>query len=302
MNAAKTVACLAGDGVGPELMAAAARALDGVARLHSLELDDLHLPFAGEAVTRSGHALPRSTRTAYREADAILVASPAEPALEGVKADLHLVWRIARVHVGGHRDVVVVGPVDRDANGRAISRGFTCAASRRGRVVCVGEEPRWREAVERERARWGGMDVEQPSLGEVLVRLNEDPLGLDVVVTESHLVTPLVDAAAHFAGSRASVANGWLSDRGPGVFVPGASQPPDVAGFGVVDPTGMLFTVSLLLAEGLKRRSAARTLERAVGEVARAEPLRDTRAFTNAVLELLPQTRTDVELHDEVWR
>ena len=58
MNDTKTVACLAGDGVGPELMAAAARALDGVARLHSLDVADLHLPFAGEAVTRSGHALP----------------------------------------------------------------------------------------------------------------------------------------------------------------------------------------------------------------------------------------------------
>lgn len=302
MNDAKTIACLAGDGVGPELMAAATRALDGVSRLHSLELDDLHLPFAGEAVTRSGHALPRSTRVAYRQADAILVASPAEPALDGVKADLHLAWRVARVHLGAHRDVVVVGPVDPEGNARAIARGFSCAASRRGRVACVGDEKRWCDAVDRERARWGGMDVEQPSLGEVLVRLNEDPLSLDVVVTEAHLVSPIVDAAAHFAGSDAAVANGWLSDRGPGIFAPGASQPDDDAGFGVADPTGMLFTASLLLAEGLKRRSAARTLERAVGEAALAQPPRDTRAFTNTVLELLPQARTDVELFDEVWR
>ena len=40
----KTVACLAGDGVGPELMAAATRALDRVAALHNFELDDRHLP------------------------------------------------------------------------------------------------------------------------------------------------------------------------------------------------------------------------------------------------------------------
>ena len=36
----KTVACLAGDGVGPELMAAATRALERVSKLHQLELDD----------------------------------------------------------------------------------------------------------------------------------------------------------------------------------------------------------------------------------------------------------------------
>ena len=107
----KTVACLAGDGVGPELMAAATRALDRVATLHSIKLDDVHLPFAGEGVTRSGHPLPAETRTAYRDADAILVATPHEPALEGVKADLQLAWRVARIG-----DFVVAGPLGEWAN------------------------------------------------------------------------------------------------------------------------------------------------------------------------------------------
>jgi isocitrate/isopropylmalate dehydrogenase len=86
------------------------------------------------------------------------------------------------------------------------------------------------------------------------------------------------------------------------VFAPGTSDSDDVAGFGVVDPMGMLLTASLMLAEGLKRRSASRTLERAVGEVARrsASQAHDTRSFTDAVIELLPQSRTDVEHFDEV--
>ena len=63
---------------------------------------------------------------------------------------------------------------------------------------------------------------------------------------------------------------------------------------------GMLLTASLMLAEGLKRRSASRTLERAVGEVARRSAAHDTRSFTDAVIELLPQSRTDVEHFDEV--
>src|SRR5438552_2248236 len=50
-----TVACLAGDGVGPELMAESSRVLAEVGRLHSLRLDDVHLPFGGEALTRFGH-------------------------------------------------------------------------------------------------------------------------------------------------------------------------------------------------------------------------------------------------------
>jgi isocitrate/isopropylmalate dehydrogenase len=284
-------------------MAAATRALDRVAALHHFDLDDRHLPFAGEAVTRSGHPLPADTRDGYRSADAILVASPHEPAFDGVKADLHLAWRVARVHVGPSDDLVVAGPVGDWANATAIGRAFACAASRRGRILCVGSAPEWQHAVTLERAGWDGLDVEEAPLGETLVRLREAPESLDVVVTEAHLVDAIVDAAAAFAGSHASLANAWLPDEGPGVFAPGRTASDDEAGFGVVDPTAMLLATSLMLAEGLERRAASRTLERAVGAAAqRTGSSRDTRAFTDAVIELLPQSRTDVEHFDEVWR
>ncbi|HVU78198.1 MAG TPA: isocitrate/isopropylmalate family dehydrogenase [Gaiellaceae bacterium] len=298
----KTVACLAGDGVGPELMAAATRALDRVAALHHFELDDRHLPFAGEAVTRSGHALPATTRAGYRDADAILVASPHEPAFAGVKADLQLAWRVARVHLDAASELVVVGPVGDWANETALAHAFTCAAARRGRIVCVGDSPEWRDAVRAQEDLWPGLEVEHVSLGDALLRLRDDAASLDVVVTETHLVDALVDSAAAFAGSRASVAHAWLPEEGPGVFAPGRTAPDDVAGFNVVDPMGMLLATSLMLAEGLQRRSASRTLERAVGAAAHASAGHDTRAFTDAVIELLPQSRTDVDHFDEVWR
>jgi 3-isopropylmalate dehydrogenase len=298
----KTVACLAGDGVGPELMAAATRALARVAKLHSLDLDDVHLPFAGEGVTRSGHSLPSATRTGYRDADAILVASPHEPAFEGVKADLDLAWRIARVHLGEHHDVVMFSPIGPEANAVVMERAYACAAERRGHVAAVGSESSWLDAVERERVRWDGMQTSWLALGEAIVRLKERPEELDVIVTESHLLEGLVDATAHFAGSRASVAHGWMPEVGPGVFAPGASEPDDLAGFGVADPTGMLMTASLLLGEGLNRRAASRTLERAVGAVAGGQRRVDTRSFTDAVIDLLPENRTDLEHFDEVWR
>lgn len=299
----KTVACLAGDGVGPELMAAATRALERVAKLHHLRLDDRHLPFAGEAVTRSGHPLPADTRAAYREADAILVAVPNEPAFDGVKADLQLTWRAVRVEVGPEEDLIVAGPVDEWASATAIARAFACAASRRGRITCVGTSAPWHSAVEAERAGWDGLTVEEAQLGEVLVRLRDRPHSLDVVVTEAHLVDAIVDAAASFAGSNASVAHAWLPDEGPGVFAPATSEPDEHAGFGVADPKAMLLAASLMLAEGLKRRAASRTLERAVA-AASLQPgsRRDTQSFTDAVIALLPQTRTDVEHFDEVWR
>ena len=58
-------------------------------------------------------------------------------------------------------------------------------------------------------------------------------------------------------------------------------------------------SLSLLLAEGLRRRAASHTHERAV---AAAEPGGvGTRSRTDAVLELLPEQRTDVEMFEEIW-
>jgi 3-isopropylmalate dehydrogenase len=198
----------------------------------------------------------------------------------------------------------VFAPLGAWASSVAVERAFACAASRRGRVVTVGEGATWLEAVEQQRIHWDGLQTATLSLGEVLVALKERPETLDVIVTEPQLMSGLVDVAAHFAGSDAWVAYGWMQASGPGVFAPGASEPDDVAGFGVADPTGMLLTASLLLAEGLKRRAASRTLERAVGAVAVREggAPQDTRRFTDAVIELLPEARTDIEHFDEVWQ
>ena len=154
------------------------------------------------------------------------------------------------------------------ANTIAIGRAFSCAAARHGRVVTVGDSSEWRAAVAHERLRCDGLQVEELPLGATLVRLREHPESLDVVVTEAGLVSAVTDAAATFAGSGASVAHAWLPEDGPACSRRGTSEPSENAGFGVVDPMGMLLTASLMLAEGLKRRAASRTLERAVGQVA----------------------------------
>ena len=56
------IACLAGNGIGPEVMAEASRALADVSSLHGFCVDEVHPPFAGEAMTRDGHPLPPATR------------------------------------------------------------------------------------------------------------------------------------------------------------------------------------------------------------------------------------------------
>ena len=122
-----TVALLSGDGIGPEMTAEASRALRAVSRMHGFGVEELHVPFGGDAVRRFGHPLPSFTRAACAEADAVLVATTREPALEVVKAELDLSWRITRVCARGS-ELAVVSPLVDGALDLAVDRAFRLAA------------------------------------------------------------------------------------------------------------------------------------------------------------------------------
>jgi 3-isopropylmalate dehydrogenase len=300
-----TVACLSGDGIGPELMAEASRAVAEAGRLHRFRVEEVHVPFAGEAVSRHGHPLPAETRAACRRADAVLVALTKEPALEGVKAELDLTWRVQRVRLADG-DIAVVSPLEDQMEPYVVRRAFDLARSRRAKVAAVGDGQTWNTFVGWEAERHHGVEVERLSLSEALPRLMNAPDGFCVVVTQrahAELVSDLTAASRN--GSRI-VASGRLSQDGPGIFGPTHGSAPDIAGQGVANPSGMLLAAALMLSEGLGERAAGCTLERAVSSalasgvrtadltVARG-PAATTRDFMDAVLELMPTTRTDVE-------
>jgi 3-isopropylmalate dehydrogenase len=291
-----TIACLAGDGVGPELMAETTRALAAVARAHSFALDEVHLTVGREALLRYGHPLPSVTRNGYRGVDAILAASPNDMALDGVRADLDLCWRVTRIPVGVDGDVVVLGPLGGECQAVAASRAVDVACSRRGRLIAVGATQSWRDLVDAEAALRPGVEVEHRSPGEVLALAGRDPERLDVVAADEVLLDAVTEVTAVLNDSQRHVACGWLPEDGPGLFAPAAVDANDVAGFGVTDPTAILYAASLMLSEGLGRRPAARTLERAVSAMSAGA---DTRGSADAVIASLVNTRTDTELFAE---
>src|SRR5581483_6809971 len=306
MNATRrySVACLSGDGIGPELMAEASRALAQAGRLHGFRVDEVHAPFAGEAVSRYGHALPAETRAACREADAVLVALTREPAIEGVKAELDLTWRVQRVRLPDG-DLAIVSPLSDDAEALAVARAFDLARSRRARLSAVGEGRSWEALVEREAERHPGVLVEGSTPSRTLPALMETPSRFCVIVTQAAFASVVSDLAAASRNDTRIVASGRLAESGPGLFGPTHGSAPDIAGRGVANPSGMLLAAALMLSEGLGERAAGRTLERAITD-ALAEGWRTadlagrgvaatTRDFNDAVLQLMPVARTDVE-------
>lgn len=299
------VACLAGDGIGPEVMAEASRALGEVSSLHGFRVDEVHPPFGGEALSREGHPLPAATRQATLAADAVLVAGSSQPALEGVKAELDLAATVVRTQLAGGGEVTVFAPLQDGFEDWAIERAFAAARARDGRLVSVGVSTRWKERVERVARDHDGVTLCRLTLAQALQELAVAPAKLRVVVTENALADALAEAP-RLRGTLNRTASGYLSATGPGLFGPTHGAAHDIAGQGVANPTEMLLAVALLLSEGLGRHAAAETLEGSVAAALRGpERTPDlseggklasgTREFVDVVLGLLPSARRDTE-------
>jgi 3-isopropylmalate dehydrogenase len=295
------VACLAGHGIGPEITAAASRALARVAHEHGFDVEELHPPFDTEALTRSGHLLPAATRQATSSADAVLVAGDAAPALEGLRAALDLGAQVTRV-LDDTGEATAFAPLHEGAVSWTIERAFATARSRSGRLTSVGVTSAWSAAVDRHAERHPGVHVEHLALSKALRRLSAGTVG--VLVAEDVLAETIADAPG-LAGHRRLVATGQLSPSGPGLFAPAHGTDSDLAGQGVADPSPMLLATALLLSEGLGRAAAGEALEESLVAALRAprRPLEvagpgvaaTTREFVDAVLGLLPSARRDTE-------
>ena len=301
------VACLAGDGVGPELMAEASRALRKVARMHGFAVEDVHAPIGTEALTRSGQPLPPATRWAVLDADAVLVADAAEPALMEAAEQLDLRARLVQV-LGPTSDVSLLSPVDDDAERWTAERAFELAQRRRGRLVSVDHDPAWTALVTSVGSRHAMVAVEHAGLTDTVRSLALDPGRSDTVVAPHLLAPALEQLAAGSADDHRPAAVGLLAENGPSVFAPARTQPGDDAGHGVADPGSMLLATSLLLREGLGEEHAADTLAGALRH-ARANGHRPaarrravgatTRDFGDAVTGLFAVTHGNAEFAPE---
>ena len=300
-----TVACLSGDGIGPELMAEACNALAEISRIHGFGIEDVHVPIGSEAVARSGLPVPASTRAAYLGADALLVATAGEPVLAEVEQELDLRAAITRVRLGARTDLRLVHPLAGDLAEWSVERAFQIARTSKGRLAAVDEDARFAELVEEAADRHPGVAVEHHSVAAGLPALAFEPDQFDVVVTGMLFGETLTEIVASVDREPRVLARGRLAGNGPGVFSSADSKMLDIAGQGVADPSSMLLAVATMLSEGLGELAAAETLAAAVTDVCgHGKRTLDrllhgvaatTRQFTQAVLSELVTTHSNAE-------
>jgi 3-isopropylmalate dehydrogenase len=289
-----TVACLARHGVGPEVMAAASRAVDAASRLHGFHVDEQHVPFGAEALMRFGHPFPLSSRRAVLAADAVLVAAESDDALDALEAELDLRAAVERVRFDEHAELTLFAPLG-EAWEWTLERAVAAARASRGRLTLAGVDERWDDAAAAVEHARDGLEVERLDAEHAMRALVVAPSRFDVLVCPPELHSSAGEVAGCLHPGRRTAAWGRLAASGPGVFGSEHGPVEELAGHGVADPSSMLLAASLMLAEGLGERSAAATLSGAVGRA----PAGRTRPFfgslADVVVAQLPLTLSNHE-------
>jgi 3-isopropylmalate dehydrogenase len=293
------VVCLPGDGIGPEVLGAAKRALAVLGP--DLELEER--PFGGAAILASGTPLPAETLDACRAADAVLLAAVGLPEFDGagvrpeqgliaLRRELDVYANLRPARRAGVDLLVVrelVGGLYYGASGtradgtvfdtceyhpsqveRIARRAFELARARGRRVASVDKanvletSRMWRRVVTEVAERYPDVELEHVLVDTAAMQLVQAPERFDVIVTENTFGDILSDEAAAVTGGLGLAASASLGDGGPGMFEPVHGSAPDIAGRGVANPAAMLRSAALMLEHGLGRPELAARLSHAV--------------------------------------
>jgi isocitrate/isopropylmalate dehydrogenase len=287
------VICLSRHGIGPEVMAEASRALAATSRVHGFYVDERYVPYGADALTRFGRPFPLSSRRALLEANAVLVASRSDAALE---ADLDVRASIERVRFDEQAELSLLAPLDDDAWEWTLGRAFSLACESRARIALVGVDDRWELEADTVERRHDGLEVERLEPAAAMRGLVLTPERFDVLVCPPELARTFADLAASFSRNR-TAAWGRLSLTPPSIFGAAHGAADALAGHGVADPSSMLLAAAVMLGEGLGERSAAATLSGAVSLAGRNSGPPSTRHQADLVLAQLPVAAANVEFH-----
>jgi 3-isopropylmalate dehydrogenase len=305
-----TVVCLAGDGIGPEVMGEARRALAELAP----DLELVELAFGAQAIRDYGDPLPEETLAACRAAQAVLKPPIGDPEFDAadvrpeqgmlrLRAELD-VYANLRPAQKGDVDLLVVrelvGGLYFGARGvredgtvfdtceyhprqveRIARRAFELARVRRQKLTSVDkanvlETSRlWRRVVTEVADDYPDVETDHMLVDNAAMQLVSTPARFGVLVTENMFGDILSDLAAAVTGGLGLAPSASLGDRGPGVFEPVHGSAPDIAGRGIANPAAMLRSTALMLEHGLGRSDEARALEAAVDQALAAAPTPD---------------------------
>ncbi|HEY3921326.1 MAG TPA: isocitrate/isopropylmalate family dehydrogenase [Gaiellaceae bacterium] len=316
----RRVAVIAGDGVGPEVIAEARKVVDAL----ELDLEWNELPWGSAYFHANASMMPADGLDVVREHDAVLLGAVGDPSvpddvtlwglllalrqgldlwanvrparlLEGVasplvgspEVDMLFVRENTegeyagvggRVHRGLPNEVGIETSVfTRVGIERVVRYAFTLATPRRGLVTSATKSNAsrygyvlWDEIVDEVARDFPDVRYERVLVDALAARMVKSPSSLDVVVASNLFGDVLTDIAAVLQGGMgmAASANVAPSTTSTALFEPVHGSAPDIAGQGVANPVGAIWSAMMML-EHVGEVAAAATLIQALESVCR---------------------------------
>jgi tartrate dehydrogenase/decarboxylase/D-malate dehydrogenase len=139
---------------------------------------------------------------------------------------------------------------------RVVQHAFELAETRRGVLTSATKSNAsrygyvlWDEVVEEVHAEHAGVEVERVLVDALAARMVTNPGSLDVVVASNLFGDILTDLAAVLQGGMGIAASASIApgSAGPAVFEPVHGSAPDIAGQGIANPVGAIWSAALMV-------------------------------------------------------
>ncbi len=152
---------------------------------------------------------------------------------------------------------------------RVAHYAFELARTRRGKVCSVDKQnvlsssKLWRSVVvERVAPDYPDVELSHQLVDSMAMKLIEQPMAYDVIVTENMFGDILSDLAASLSGGIGLAPSSSLGASRPGLYEAIHGSAPDIAGKGIANPTAMVLTLAMMLRD-LDQVEAADAVEHA---------------------------------------
>jgi tartrate dehydrogenase/decarboxylase / D-malate dehydrogenase len=183
-----------------------------------------------------------------------------------------------RVHRGLPSELAVEGSVfTRAAIERLVRYSFVRARARRGRLTSATKSNAsrygyvlWDDVVDEVAADFADVETERVLVDALAARMVRNPDSLDVVVASNLFGDILTDLAGAIQGGLGMCASANVAPGSgtTGIFEPVHGSAPDIAGQGIANPAGAIWSAALLLEHIGQEASAERVLQ-ALGDACR---------------------------------
>src|SRR6266853_1179641 len=269
------IAVLAGDGIGPEVMAPALEVLRKIEATTDLKFRFTDAPAGANHYRETGKSMPESTVRLCDEADAILLGACGLPSVR-YPDNTEI---MPQVELRFHFDLYAGVPSE-----RLFEFSFRLAERRkaRGRVggglTCVDKAnvfkafAFFREMFDDAAKRHSDVKADRLYVDACAALLVKRPWDFDVMVMENMFGDILSDMTAGLIGGMGMAPSADIGDR-HAVFQPCHGTAPDIMGQGRANPTGMILSTAMMLdwladKHGLESAAeAGERIERAVDKV-----------------------------------